>query len=206
MAEPQKQSQEIPSASTSLSGPPARRRPLRLAAAMLDRRRLVGAVLAGCGGSSSSSSGSDHQRRAPAAVAATARRPPPTPPKGRRPPERHARLVDRRPDRLGPGRLRRRQRRLRPQPRLRLAHPAQPRRRSRTGAGVEKWDFSKDGLTFNIYLKKGPEIHRRHAGRRGSGEDQPRTRRARVRLADHPLPRSDQVDQGRQPRPSSRSR
>ncbi len=41
---------------------------------------------------------------------------------------------------------------------------------------AEKWDFSKDGLTFTIYLKKGPEIHRRHAGQRGSGEDQPRTR------------------------------
>jgi peptide/nickel transport system substrate-binding protein len=58
MAEPQKQSPEIPSAPPSLSGHPARRRSLRLAAVGLIAAALVGIVLAGCGGSSSGSGSS----------------------------------------------------------------------------------------------------------------------------------------------------
>lgn len=55
MAEPQMPT-ETPSAPTPLSGSPARRRPLRVAAALLAASVLTGAVLAGCGGGSSSSS------------------------------------------------------------------------------------------------------------------------------------------------------
>jgi peptide/nickel transport system substrate-binding protein len=55
MAEPQ-MPPETPSASTALTGPPARRRRLRLAAASTVAAVLVGAVLAGCGGGGSSSS------------------------------------------------------------------------------------------------------------------------------------------------------
>lgn len=55
MAEPQMPT-ETPPAPTPLSGSPARRRPLRVAAALLAASVLTGAVLAGCGGGSSSSS------------------------------------------------------------------------------------------------------------------------------------------------------
>ena len=48
------QPSEIPSAPTPLSGPPARQRHGRLVAAMLIAAALIGAVLAGCGGGGSS--------------------------------------------------------------------------------------------------------------------------------------------------------
>jgi peptide/nickel transport system substrate-binding protein len=158
MAEPQKNSQEIPSDSTSLSGPPARRHPLRLAAAMLIAAVLVGAVLAGCGGSSSSSSsssggstsaatgssGSDSESQTTAADTSEEGGPPSgtlgwstAGPTAWDPVVSAAgndvsdlSLVYASLTRLSP------------------EGEAEP-------ALAEKWDFSKDGLTFTIYLKKG---------------------------------------------------
>jgi peptide/nickel transport system substrate-binding protein len=157
MAEPQKQSQEIPSASTSLSGPPARRRPLRLAAAMLIAAVLVGAVLAGCGGSSSSSSsggstsadtgtaGSGSESATTASDTSEGEGGPPSGTLGWSTvaPTAWDPVVSAAGNDVS---------------NLSLVY-ASLTRLSPEGeaepALAEKWDFSKDGLTFDIYLKKG---------------------------------------------------
>jgi peptide/nickel transport system substrate-binding protein len=157
MAEPQKQSQEIPSASTSLSGPPARRRPLRLVAAMLFAAVLVAAVLAGCGGSSSSSSsggstsaatgssGIDNESQTTAADTSEEEGGPPSGTLGWSTvaPTAWDPVVSAAGNDVS---------------NLSLVY-ASLTRLSPEGeaepALAEKWDFSKDGLTFDIYLKKG---------------------------------------------------
>jgi peptide/nickel transport system substrate-binding protein len=157
MAEPQKQHQEIPSASTSLSGPPARRRPLRLVAAMIIAAALVGAVLAGCGGSSSSSSsggstsattGSSGSGSESATTAADTSEGEGGPPSGTlgwstAGPTAWDPVVSAAGNDVSD---------------LSLVY-ASLTRLSPEGeaepALAEKWDFSKDGLTFTIYLKKG---------------------------------------------------
>jgi peptide/nickel transport system substrate-binding protein len=160
MAEPQKTSQEIPSASTSLSGPPARRRSLRLAAAILIVAALVGVVLAGCGGGGSSSGssstpsasagsgaggsagGSDSQTTAADTSEAGG------PPSGTLgwstvAPTAWDPVVSAAGNDVSD---------------LSLVY-ASLTRLSPEGeaepALAEKWDFSKDGLTFDIYMKKG---------------------------------------------------
>jgi peptide/nickel transport system substrate-binding protein len=158
MAEPQKQSQEIPSASTSLSGPPARRRPLRLAAAMLIAAVLGAAVLAGCGGSSSSSSssggstsaatgssGSNSESQTTASDTSEEEGGPPSGTLGwsTAGPTAWDPVVSAAGNDVSD---------------LSLVY-ASLTRLSPEGeaepALAEKWDFSKDGLTFTIYLKKG---------------------------------------------------
>jgi peptide/nickel transport system substrate-binding protein len=157
MAEPQKQSQEIPSASTSLSGPPARRRPLRLVAAMLIAAVLGAAVLAGCGGSSSSSSsggstsadtngsGSGSESQTTAADTSEEEGGPPSGTLGwsTAGPTAWDPVVSAAGNDVSD---------------LSLVY-ASLTRLSPEGeaepALAEKWDFSKDGLTFTIDLKKG---------------------------------------------------
>jgi peptide/nickel transport system substrate-binding protein len=154
MAEPQKQPQEIPSASTSLSGPPARRRQLRLAAAMLIAAVMVGAVLAGCGGGGNSSGSSTSASADGSGSAGESATTAADTSEGGGPPSgtlgwstvaptawdpvvsaagndvSNLSLVYASLTRLSP------------------EGEAEP-------ALAEKWDFSKDGLTFDIYLKKG---------------------------------------------------
>jgi peptide/nickel transport system substrate-binding protein len=156
MAEPQQKSQEIPSASKSLSGPPVRRRSIRLALAMLIAAVLVGAVLAGCGGSGSSSSSGDSTSAGAAGSGNTG--------------ESQTTAADTA-DEGGP-----------PSGTLGWSTAAPTSWDPVTSAAgndvsdlslvyasltrlspegeaepalAEKWDFSKDGLTFTIYLKKG---------------------------------------------------
>jgi peptide/nickel transport system substrate-binding protein len=155
MDEPQKQSQEIPSASTSLSGPPARRRPLRLVAAMLIAAVLGAAALAGCGGSSSSSSsggstsastgGSGSESATTASDTSEEEGGPPSGTLGWSTvaPTAWDPVVSAAGNDIS---------------NLSLVY-ASLTRLSPEGeaepALAEKWDFSKDGLTFDIYLKKG---------------------------------------------------
>ncbi len=153
MAEPQKPTQ-IPSASTPLSGPPARRRPLRVAAALLVASVLTGAVLAGCGGSSSSSSSATTSASAGSSSGSNSQTTAADTSEAGGPPSgtlgwstiaptawdpvvsaagndiSNLSLVYASLTRLSP------------------EGEAEP-------ALAEKWDFSKDGLTFDIYMKKG---------------------------------------------------
>lgn len=151
MAEPQQPS-ETPSAPTPLSGSPARRRPRRLLAAVTVAAILGGTVLAGCGGGGSSSS-STSDASATGSTGASQTTAADTSESGGAPsgtlgwstaaptawdPVTSAAgndvsdlsLVYASLTRLGP------------------EGEAEP-------ALAEKWDFSKDGLTFNIHLKKG---------------------------------------------------
>jgi peptide/nickel transport system substrate-binding protein len=154
MAEPH-MPKEIPSASTALSGSPARRRPLRLATAMLILAALVGVVLAGCGGggSSSSSSGGSTAPSAGASGSESQTTASDTSEEGGPPsgtlgwstvaPTAWDPVVSAAGNDVS---------------NLSLVY-ASLTRLSPEGeaepALAEKWDFSKDGLTFDIYLKKG---------------------------------------------------
>jgi len=152
MAEPQKPT-ETPSAPTPLSGPPARRPRRRLAAALTVAAVLIAAVLAGCGGgggsssttsSSPSASGDTGESQTTAAdtseeggapsgtlgwsTAAPTAWDPVTSAAGNDVSDLS--LVYASLTRLSP------------------EGEAEP-------ALASKWEFSKDGLTFNIFLKKG---------------------------------------------------